>query len=425
MIKSKKVFSIIYLVIITLLSFGIILAYVNQLIPDKSDNDIIKVTNYVGSIDAKIKAKDQPERKISLIRSIKNRVSNRITKEISKLDSNFNEILFKKQLTDLNGGIFKILNKKVIVGANPAQDIYKLKNGMLINIDDGEIVKEELEKYASNMQTFKKYCDNKSIDFLNIIAPCRNSKYENIFYAPVKDYAMEKADLYISQLAEKNVDYIDLRKGIHEAGINQNDLFFRRDHHWTPEGGFLSGNIIIKDINERYGYKMKILNEKDFTFNTYKNHFHGDFGNTGEFYTLPDDFTLITPDFKTDFNISIPFRHISKTGSYRDTLIDMSEIEKGRDYVSYLYVDSPEVIIENNLNQEGKDILFITDSFGRVVAPFMSLNSRKLYYLDIRYYENFNLYNYIDKTNPDLVVFLFNERHMQIPYMLRTEMVLQ
>jgi hypothetical protein len=59
----------------------------------------------------------------------------------------------------------------------------------------------------------------------------------------------------------------------------------------------------------------------------------------------------------------------------------------------------------NNESNNGKYVVFVVDSFGSVVAPFLSQTIQRLDCIDLRYFSD-DLGYYIVQNKPDVVVYM-------------------
>ena len=188
------------------------------------------------------------------------------------------------------------------------------------------------------------------------------------------------------------MDNIDLRKLMKEDGIKQDSMFFKTDHHWIPKAGLWAFGKIAEELNLNYGFNIdKSLWDKDnYNIKTYEKCFLGSQGKrTGIYYGGLDDFDIITPKFKTDFEFNIESENIHKKGEFKETLLNLEQF-KPKDYFdSFLYStyidgDHAFVNIKNKKNNNGKKILLIKDSFSCVLAPFLAQGCSNLDIVDLR-----------------------------------------
>ena len=87
-----------------------------------------------------------------------------------------------------------------------------------------------------------------------------------------------------------------------------------------------------------------------------------------------------------------------------DNLLNKDQIA----YDTYMLGNHDLVEIENKNINDGKRALLILDSFGCVVAPYLSQNFQQLDCIDLRSYTS-SLKDYIEKTSPDVVIYMATE----------------
>lgn len=166
---------------------------------------------------------------------------------------------------ELNTLFQMALGKNVIEDA--ADDkVVRLKNGMLTFVCDPADVTDSI----NGILNLKKVCDENDTQLLYIQAPQKISKFDPELPAGVQDYGNEIADSFLQGIDGK-IPYIDLREKIYDAGINQYDLFFKTDHHWTPEGAFWCWGKVAQTLKSDYGFAFddKITNMDSYTVKTY------------------------------------------------------------------------------------------------------------------------------------------------------------
>lgn len=71
------------------------------------------------------------------------------------------------------------------------------------------------------------------------------------------------------------------------------------------------------------------------------------------------------------------------------------------------YGDDPMLEIENLLDAENKKIVIIHDSFGDCLVSGLALGVKNVCSLDIRHFTG-SVEDYLNKTNPDLVIVMYN-----------------
>ena len=128
-----------------------------------------------------------------------------------------------------------------------------------------------------------------------------------------------------------------------------------------------------------------------------------------EAYADPEDFTVITPKFKTNFKYFDYYDNSYRIGSFEKSLMNLDILQK-KDYYnvsaysSYMYSWSKLVSVENTLSQNDSSILVYGDSFRYSVVPFLSTGVKKVYSMS----EGFtgSMYTFLEKCDPDLVIII-------------------
>lgn len=81
-------------------------------------------------------------------------------------------------------------------------------------------------------------------------------------------------------MEECGINYIDLRDNIRLEGKNSFDMFFRTDHHWTPDSGKWAAQAIAEKLNEDYDYDIDVTlyDDSNYIYTEYKNAWLGEQG---------------------------------------------------------------------------------------------------------------------------------------------------
>ncbi|MCY6372617.1 alginate O-acetyltransferase AlgX-related protein [Clostridium ganghwense] len=238
-------------------------------------------------------------------------------------------------------------------------------------------------------------------------------------------YNNETADQFLSELNSEKIDSIDLRDGILESGIKGADMFFNTDHHWKIKTAFWGFGQVVKNMNKKYNLQLDesnfYTNINNYNIVEYKDSFIGSMGRKiGKNYTGIDDFSLIYPKFKTnyDFYFENSFTNGTLTGRFEESLVAINPIRKydvygiiSDKYFSYLYGNQPFAHIHNKENPNGLKVLFIKDSLAVPLAAFFSSVCSDVYLLDPRYYKG-DMLNFINNTELDFVFVSYSPQNL-------------
>lgn len=337
-------------------------------------------------------------------------IYNSSNKNISSLVKITEDVLqsnvgLKTKMITLNGGFQNLINKDYIPDVNPSYSVVKLNNSYL----SWAYKYVDMTSQINDTLKFNSFLNENNIDFLMIQMPFKIDKNDSKLPNGIVDYSNKIADEFTNALKNNSIDVLDLRDEIHKQNLNHYELFFKTDHHWKPEAALWASKVTADYL----GLDSSIYEAQNYDTKVYKNWFLGSQGKrVGPLYCEVDDISLITPKFPTNFTFKLPHKNISRTGEFKDVMFDYSLINNKdlfnlNPYAAYTGGDFPLNIIINNDNSDEKNVLLIRDSFSCTFAPFLSLSTKSLHIIDLRYYDN-NLKNYITNNNIDLVIMAYN-----------------
>lgn len=326
-----------------------------------------------------------------------------------KIDSVVQEkIVGKRTWINFNGLVQKLMNV-TIVRSTDGGNVYKLKNGQLIY----NLAKQDMSAYIDNMIKLNTYLKTREINLLYTQLPFKI--HDNSDMPPgTNEYGNENANELLAALNNESIDNIDLRPRM------KNDFesyYFVTDHHWKPATALWAADEISNEISNKYGYpNNKKMNIENFNIETYEDWFLGSLGKkTGIYYAGADDFDVITPKFKTDFDFYADTAggEIERKGNFKDVMFNFDMINKKdyfnlNPYAGYIGGDYKLNIIKNNSAPNDKKVLLLRDSYSCTLLPFMSLNFKEISAIDLRYYKKTSLIDYIEEYEPDLVILAYN-----------------
>lgn len=336
---------------------------------------------------------------------------NRITGAIHSLDNSINEGIFRRQdYVNLYGLMQRLMDKRVISDLNYGA-LYKTENGQIAFTVPRKDTTQELEQILQ----LKEKLDEAGIPLLYVQAPFKLREGTTELPPTVTNYANENADKFLAELAVHDIDYLDLRPAFFSSGMSQNQLFFNTDHHWTIDGAFLGFGVLAEGLNRDYGFSIgsEVRDIRNYLRQTYPQSYLGSMGRrVGASYCGVDDFTLITPDFPTDYTLyeQDRGRETLFNGSFAEAVLSPEYMGEGlpletNRYAAY-HGDNAELIFTNHLVDSGK-ALMIKDSFGLPIYSFLSLGVHELRALDVRLFQE-DVAEYAKEYRPDVVIILYN-----------------
>lgn len=305
----------------------------------------------------------------------------------------------KMQFVNLNGAARSLLHESEMNG------VIKLNNGYLAMPMDS-IPEEQLYQRAEQISYFQMQLAEYDIPLLYVMTPYVIAKYDPQLPAGETEYGNQNMDIFLADLEELGVGYMDLREEIYLDGINQYDLWYKTDHHWTTEGGFYAYTKIENRLEGLLGVEVdpEVKDINHYSITTYKNWHLGSNGQrTGRYYAGVDDFDVILPEFDTRIQTVS-----GDVGTFEDIIINYEALQN-KNYESRYTYDN---VLGNalgsyvNLNADNdKKILVICDSMGKSVNPYLILSFSSIYTVDA--YAPYELTRgVIESYQPDVVVII-------------------
>lgn len=315
------------------------------------------------------------------------------------------------------GGLQRLLGRQVVEDADAQYTVVRLDNGMLTFMDTDHPQPEDMTVRAQEMTRFaKRVLTRFKIPVLYVQAP---SKLD-VAQLPdgMEDCYDAEADQFLSILKERGMETLDLRplfrQEVAEHPEKADALFFRTDHHWTPEGAFLGYQALCKKLNRRYRFTIdkSLTDPRSFERYTFQQVFLGSQGRrVGSLYAGYDDLEIWSPKFLTDFRYTVPAAKIDRSGPFPMSLLfpellTQQDYYQSNPYAVYAGGDHMLSRAVNWKNPEGKRILILRDSFGCALTPFLSLACQELITMDPRQFngDQDTMMDYIEWLDPDLVI---------------------
>lgn len=344
---------------------------------------------------------------------------------VEKLDTTFTAIestagdsLWNKEgFIALDGLIQKYLDHHFIRDAEYSYSVIKDNNDILqfytYSLEPDEIF-QRLDEFTAL-----------GIPMLYIQAPTKYIEGYTELPATFSDNTSSNIAKNIALCEAAGVAYLNLRENASEAEsegiLDFSTMFFVTDHHWTPETAFWALDETIDEIGEVFGIDYDPNNYytdfENWTTTTYEASFLGSQGKRVEqYYAGLDDFTLMLPDFATDFDVTLVLSSgevEEYSGSFYESIIDedmldmTASLETNR-YAAYWGGDYPKVSVNNNLIDDGSTILILKDSYALPFSAFFATMVDQVYMIDLRYFSIDLLEEYIADIDPDLILMLYS-----------------
>ncbi len=319
---------------------------------------------------------------------------------------------------ELYGGIQRLLRRRIVEDTDPQYTVVKLE-GELLTFAELEGEQMDMTTRAEEMAAFaQRIAKEYRTPLLYVQAPSKLS------VAPlpdgIEDYSDREADQLLALLEEAGVDTLDLRpvfvQAAQEDPENARELFYRTDHHWSPEGAFLGYQTLCEKLEEDYRFRIdeELTDPESFDKYSFRAAFLGSQGRrVGSLYAGEDDVEIWSPKFSTDLTYSVPLIGVKREGPFVVSVLfpeRLAETDRYETNPYTIYAGGDYLLSRavNENNPKGKRILILRDSFGCGLTPFLSLCCQEVIAMDPRQFNGNQdmMLHYVNWLEPDLVIVL-------------------
>ncbi len=275
-----------------------------------------------------------------------------------------------------------------LLGRNPTEDIYKGKDGYLINAPKDDVA----QNFVINMNSIENFSKKQNIESTMMIIPTSGYIMEDKLSPFAKKYDDDELFNKAVNLIP-SVDFLDVRLALYNAYREGKQVYYRTDHHLTSEGSYNA-------YREFCRFRSLACPEKEH-YNIES--FDGFMGTTysGSGFWLTDSECVEIWDIGINPEVSFE----KNSDKIYDTLFFKEHLLKKDMYPVYLDGNHPYVKIHNPDSSNG-NLLIIRDSFAQNMAPFMSYNYKNIYMLDMRYYRG-SMDEFVKENSIDEILYLF------------------
>lgn len=285
-------------------------------------------------------------------------------------------------------------------------DLYKpVPNAMFVKLTNNQLSFYGYETvdtviYASYLIDFKKYLEKRNIAFVYVQAPHKNYKYQPAIPIGIADNNNAIFDRLVHSI-ENETSVIDMRDYFKMSPEKHYQLFYPGDSHWKPEYIFITTQELMKyfhnncsciidpKVNNLDNYELVISNKK-------RNDISRNLGNY--YYSSDQEYEqILIPKFET--NMTIVVDSTAYQGPYNPQLLCQTK---------------PAISVNNVNAVNNKRIMIIGDSFSPQVMSYLTLNFTDVEYHGLLFYTD-NLFDDIERFNPDIVVLLLTARIVEVP----------
>ena len=237
-------------------------------------------------------------------------------------------------------------------------------------------VQATAEKYAAVVNRAAALVEGKATVYDMIIPTSIDIQLPDSVRATLSVSDQAKAINYMEALLSPSVKKVSIFDTL-KAHKNEY-IYFRTDHHWTQLGAYYA----YQEFCKVKGVQPVSLDDCEYrAFHNFTGSFFLDSGKSPVLGDTPDIVEAYMPAVNADLRITEQSGN-QFTGSVIYNAETNSPYYK---YSAFIWGDNPFSVITNYDMEQGESCLFIKESFGNALAPFLTYNYKYVYILDYRY----------------------------------------
>ncbi len=229
--------------------------------------------------------------------------------------------------------------------------------------------------------------------------------FEDRFPAYMNNHAVETAhadEVFRTVLEGEGVAFLDMREVYAGQGAPE-DYYSAVDHHFTYRGAYAAYRAVL-DRLARDGWDLPVLREQDLEFQELPNSYIG--SRNRKLYNLwPNGERAVIGVQKAP----VPFNRTDNgQPSERPLFVLPAETYQLATYNLYMGGDFGETVLDTG-RPELPDALIFGDSFTNAMETLLYASFDETRILDLRYYQEQSLKDYVTEHRPDIVLCVMND----------------
>jgi len=295
-----------------------------------------------------------------------------------------------------------------VLGRPVVNDMVVTESVLLPKLDFSEYTEEAyrwtVTDFAEDFGALNGYIESLGGQFIYVGFPEQRVYFEDLYPAYMNNHAdeAEAADrVFAEALAEKGVDFLDMRQ-VYEAAGNPAEYYSIVDHHYNYYGAYAAYRAILDKLAQD-GWDLPVLTEDAIEFVELPNPYIG--SRNRKLYNLWEnqDKAIILSETPVPFT-----RYDNGELSEKPLYVLPAEDYLPTTYNLYMGGDFAETVLETN-RPELPDALIFGDSFSNALETLLYTAFDETHILDLRHYKEQSLKDYLADYRPDIVICIQND----------------
>ena len=272
-------------------------------------------------------------------------------------------------------------------------------NGILIGKNDYlfQPISEPTEQMQRNINSINSFSEkNGDVSVYFLLAPTSVDIYREQRPWLAQSYSQLSIINSVHKQLSTKVSFIPVYKTLRQN--NNQQLYFRTDHHWTARGAYFAYVEAAKAL------QFQAYSLDDFNIETVSDNFKGTFySKANSLKTKPDYIEAFFPKWPVKYEVL--YDHKKNTNS----LYEYDYLQKTDQYSFFLDGNHSLVKITTNTGY-GRKLAVVKDSYAHAFIPFLVNHFEEVHIIDLRFNQS-NLSDYLAQNEIKDVLFLYNIDH--------------
>ena len=182
-------------------------------------------------------------------------VFKKVSSSFQKFDSRASEYFVLHDASiHAYGGIQRLVGRNLVHDTDKNSEVLKLNNGYLTFKSNNT----DLTGLSEYLLSLKETCDSTG-SHLVYVNKVSKSSTDELLYPKNYPYIHSSNFNEIQPILEQSgISIIDFNQIVTQQNLDKYFLFFKTDHHWTPQAGLWVAENICSSLNESYQWDLKM-----------------------------------------------------------------------------------------------------------------------------------------------------------------------
>ena len=276
---------------------------------------------------------------------------------------------------------------------------------------DEDQIRQQAEAMAQQHAKLKDQISSYGGTYLYVAVPCQYVCYEDAYPSYLNsrkkftDAEITSLKTSMKKYGVQMIDMFPVFENTDDEWLTKEkdsgNLFYSSavDNHYSLEGAYVTYREIIEKIREETEYQLDYPDSSEITFSEVPEPYLGS-RQRKLMGVIPWNEHLKKAEFRKD----IPFTRTDSGQTVEASVYSDAAFENGSvTYSLYMGGDMPETVIDTD-RPELPSVLIYGDSFTNAVESLAYYSFDEMHSLDMRYYRDMSVSEYIEKYRPDIVV---------------------